>query len=102
MSHLIEDGVDPLFVQQQVGTLVGIDHGDVHDGRAGRAEPDAAVRAGPRIRGGRGVTGRKKKVGYRWHLRRLMADKDITPRRNCGRCWPSGASRCHGSRSTGW
>lgn len=23
------------------------------------------------------MTGRKKKVGYRWHLRRLMADKDM-------------------------
>lgn len=23
------------------------------------------------------MTGRKKKVGYRWHLRRLMADRDM-------------------------
>jgi DNA-binding Xre family transcriptional regulator len=23
------------------------------------------------------VTARKKKIGYRWHLRRLMADKDM-------------------------
>jgi hypothetical protein len=45
--------------------------------RGGRAESDAAVRAGPCVRGGREVTARKK-IGYRWHLRRLMADKDAT------------------------
>ena len=40
--------------------FVGIDHGGLHDGRAGRAEPDAAVRAGPRVRGrGRQVMARK-------------------------------------------
>ncbi|WP_275581153.1 hypothetical protein [Mycobacterium riyadhense] len=30
----------------------------------------------------------RKKIGYRWHLRRLMADRDMYPPPICGRCWP--------------
>ena len=76
ISHLIEDGADPLFVQQQAGhswasttatyTTVGQD----------ARNRMLRVRAGPRVRGrGRQVMART--IGYRWHLRRLMAEKDM-------------------------
>ena len=45
----------------------------------------------------------RKKIGYRWHLRRLMAEREMYRHdRPAARCWPTGASRCRGSRSTGW
>ena len=76
VSHLIEDGVDPLFVQHQVGhswasttavyTSVGSD-----------AETACC---GPRWTGrsGKGTLQRgARKVGYRWHLRWLMAERGM-------------------------
>jgi len=49
VSHLIEDGVDPLFVQQQVGHSWCLDHRSLHDRRGGCEEPDAGRGAGPRV-----------------------------------------------------
>jgi len=80
VSHLVEDGVDPPFVQQQVRACVGVDHRDLHHGGRGRAQPDAAfcvvagLRCGRRRRGRQAMT---RKIGYVWHLRRLMAERGI-------------------------
>ena len=52
---------------------MGLDDGRLHDRGPGRAEPDAAVRAGPRVQG-RGTAVSRKAVSYQWHLRRLMAE----------------------------
>ena len=101
ISHLIEDGVDPLFVQHQAGhswasttatyTTVGQD-------ARNRMLRAALARAFER----RATARDERKTGYRWHLRRLMAERDMYATTTCGRCWPSGASPCRGSRSTGW
>ena len=56
--------------------FVGLDDGRLHDRGPGRAEPDAAVRAGPRVQG-RGTAVSRKTVSYRWHLRRLMAGRGM-------------------------
>ena len=101
VSHLIEDGADPLFVQHQAGhswasttatyTTVGQD-------ARNRMLRAALARA---YEGGDGTV--MQKVGYHWHLRRLMAERDMyATTRPGGRCWPSEASACRGSRSTGW
>ena len=74
VTHLIEDGWDPRFVQLQCGHSVAsstaIYTGVSSDYRNTRAAPGA----------GRGVqaTGRRdrlmaKTIGYHWHLRQLMA-----------------------------
>ena len=49
-----------------------------------------------------GKTAKTRKIGYLWHLRRLMADKDMYATTDLVPCWPSGASPCPRSRSTGW
>ena len=77
VSHLIEDGVDPLFVQQQVGhswasttavyTTVGADANN-------RMLRSALSRAYDADGGGRGRQAVTRTIGYHWHLRRLMAE----------------------------
>jgi len=50
VSHLIEDGVDPLFVQQQVGHSWASTTAVYTHGGCGREEPDAALGVGPGVR----------------------------------------------------
>ncbi len=77
VSHLIEDRVDPLFVQQQVGhswasttavyTTVGAD-------ARNRMLRAALSRAFEKNQGRPLMT---NKIGYVWHLRRLMAERGM-------------------------
>ena len=50
VSHLVEDGIDPLFVQQQVGHSHAADDGDLHLGEHRLPQPGAAHRARPGLR----------------------------------------------------
>ena len=77
VSHLIEDGVDPLFVQQQVGSFLGVDDGHVHT--VGQDAKNRMLRAalGPAFGEGGSITVVRSKVGYHWHLRRLMAERGM-------------------------
>ena len=52
VSHLIEDGVDPLFVQHQVGHSWASTTAVYTSVGAGPQEPDVAGRAGPGVRRG--------------------------------------------------
>ena len=79
VSHLIEDGVDPLFVQQQVGHSWASTPRSIRrwvlmpaTGCCARRchEPTRRTAA----RGRRAMTG---KIGYVWHLRRLMAERGM-------------------------
>lgn len=57
---------------------MGVDDGHVHHGGGGCEEPDAARGAGPGVRPGRAGGARvTARVGYHWHLRRLMAEHDM-------------------------
>ena len=81
ITHLIEDGYDPLFVQAG-GPLLRLDHRAVHVGVVGLPQPGAAGGAGPvhpgrprrgcRMRDGGSVMARRK-LDFHWNLRRLMA-----------------------------
>jgi len=89
ITHLIEDGCDPLLVQHQAGhswasttavyTTVGSDYKQRMTRAAlerafGRTEPENPWPDEPR--GGGRVTAKTKakEVGYRWHLRMKMAE----------------------------
>ena len=72
------------------------------DRRAGCAEPDAARGAGPRL-----SKERRPGDGSQDRLSVASAAADgraghVRHHATCGRCWPSAASRCPASRSTGW
>ena len=43
-----------------------------------------------------------KTIGYRWHLRRLMAEAGMFATTDLGPPLADAASPCPGSRSTGW
>lgn len=81
VTHLIEDGFDPFFVQQQVGhqwgstTALYTGVSSDYKNRVLRRALDANLR--DRLQQGRDSVTKTKKIGYRWHLRQLMAQKDM-------------------------
>ena len=98
VSHLVEDGVDPLFVQQQVGHSPRGDDRDLHLGDHRLPQPGAARGARPglhRHRGGRAMRGRV--TTYHWHLRQLMAAhghvRHHRPGAAAGRAWRVAVAR---------
>lgn len=95
VSHLVEDGVDPLFVQQQVGHSHAGHDRHLHVGHHGLPQPGAANGAGPGLQGRRRGRTMTRRMTYPWRLRQLTAAQGMfatTPRPTWGRCWPIEAS----------
>ena len=79
--------------------FMGIHHCRLHDGRAGRE--DRMLRAAL-ARAFEGEDTMARTPGYRWHLRRLMAEKDMYATTQLVPLLAQRGSICPASRYTGW
>lgn len=83
VTHLIEDGFDPFFVQQQVGHAWGSTtalytgvSGDYKNRALATALANLTGRASRRP-GTKEPAVSRKNVDYRWHLRQVMASRGL-------------------------
>ena len=101
VTHLVEFGYPERFVQDQAGHAYASTTA-IYTGLGRVPQPAAAPRAWSNATANSGRPRHDQEDGLPWHLRRLMAEREMFQPPTSSRCSASGASPCRASRCFGW